>query len=58
MADWHKISDGLLTGIPAAQIDAIRPVLDSLEKTFQPLLLTLTPEDDSATPFTPEFDAE
>ena len=56
MADWKKISDGLNTGIPDAQIEAFRPTLDALEKTFQPLVSTLRPEDDIATPFAPEFE--
>jgi hypothetical protein len=59
MKDWHKISDGLASGIPTAQIDTIRPTLDALEKLFRPLAATLTPEDDTATPFSsPESMAE
>jgi hypothetical protein len=58
MADWKKISDGLNTGIPDAQIESIRPTLDALEKRFQPLALTLTPEDDTGTPFAPEITPE
>lgn len=56
MADWTKISEGFETGIPATQIEAFRGTLDALEKTFQPLIAMLTPEDDSATPFNPEIE--
>jgi hypothetical protein len=56
MADWKKISDGLHTGIPDSQIESVRPTLDALEKAFQPLLLTLHPEDDTATPFLPDIE--
>ena len=56
MSDWKKISEGLNTGIPDAQIETIRPTLDGLEKLFHPLTLTLTPEDDIATPFAPEIE--
>jgi hypothetical protein len=55
MADWKKISDGLNTGITEAQIESIRPTLDALEKRFQQLALSLTPEDDTATPVAPEI---
>jgi len=58
MTDWNKISDGLGAGIPAAQIDAFRPTLDALEKSFDALKATLTPEDDTATPFMPEIEPE
>lgn len=54
MADWKKISDGLGTGIPDAQIATISPTLEALDKLFHPLTLTLKPEDDIATPFAPE----
>ncbi|HEY3741114.1 MAG TPA: hypothetical protein VGL53_14785 [Bryobacteraceae bacterium] len=56
MADWTKISEGFETGIPATQIEAIRGTLDVLEKTFQPLVAALTPEDDTATPFNAEIE--
>ena len=54
MADWKKISDGLGTHIPDTQLAAITPTLDGLEQLFRPLALSLTPEDDTATPFSPE----
>jgi hypothetical protein len=53
--DWKKIADGLNSGIPDAQLEAISQTLDALDKTFHPLTLTLLPEDDIATPFTPEI---
>jgi hypothetical protein len=56
MADWKKIAEGLGTGIPDAQIETIRPTLDALEKSFQPMVMTLHPEDDIATPFAPEIE--
>ena len=57
MSDWKKIAEGLNAGIPDEQMEAIRPTLDGLEKSFHPLTLTLTPEDDIATPFAPEIEA-
>ena len=54
MADWKKISDGLGTNIPDAQIATISPTLEALDKLFHPLTLTLKPEDDIATPFAPD----
>lgn len=56
MADWKKLAEALHTGIPDAQIETIRPTLDGLEKLFQPLTLTLQPEDDIATPFVAEME--
>ena len=56
MADWKKIAEGLDAGIPEAQITAIRPTLEALDKLFHPLTLTLTSVDDTATPFTPELE--
>jgi hypothetical protein len=56
MADWKKIAEGLDAGIPGTQIETIRPTLEALEKMFQPLVLTLRPEDDIATPFAPEIE--
>ena len=55
MSDWKKIAEGLNAGIPDAQIEAIGPGLDALEKLFHALTLTLQPEDDIATPFVPEI---
>jgi len=57
MADWKKIADGLGAGIPDAQMAAIGPTLEALEKQFHPLTLTLSPADDTATPFAPEIAA-
>ena len=55
MADWKKIAEGRKAGIPDTQLEAIRPTLDALEKAFSPLVHTLQPDDDSATPFEPEI---
>ncbi len=56
MADWKKLAEALNTGIPDAQIETIRPTLDGLQKLFQPLTLTLQPDDDIATPFVAQVD--
>lgn len=57
MTDWNKVAEGLDAGIPAAQLDAIRPTLTALETTFRPMVATLAPDDDSATPFAPDIEA-
>jgi hypothetical protein len=44
--DWKKIADARGTGIPDAQLAAVSPTLDALEKAFRPLQATLKPDDD------------
>ena len=52
MPDWKKAAQALAPEIPAAQLDAITPSLDALEKAFRALPATLTAEDDPAPLFT------
>ena len=52
MPDWKKAAQALAPEIPDAQLDAITPSLDALEKAFRALPLTLAAEDDPAPLFT------
>ena len=53
MVDWNKISEGLRNRHPLLRRlrRYVLGRLDGFEKTFGPLAATLTPEDDTATPF-------
>jgi hypothetical protein len=48
MPDWKKAAQAMALNIPDAQLDAISPSLDALEKAYRPLPATLTAEDDPA----------
>jgi hypothetical protein len=48
MPDWKKAAQAMGYAIPDAQLEAITPALDGLEKVFRPLPATLTAEDDPA----------
>ena len=52
MPDWKKAAQALAPEIPDAQLDAIAPSLDALEKAFRALPASLTAEDDAAPLFT------
>jgi hypothetical protein len=41
MTDWKAISKALDTGIPDDQLDRIAPVLEGLERAFEPLRASL-----------------
>ena len=48
MPDWKKAAQAMGLDIPEAQLDAITPSLDLLEKAFRPLTATITAEDSLA----------
>ena len=52
MPNWKNAAQALELGIPEAQLDAISPSLEALDKAYRPLTLTLTVEDDPAPLFT------
>jgi hypothetical protein len=37
MTDWRKIAAGVAPDIPAEDVEKIVPVLEALERTFEPL---------------------
>ena len=41
MTEWKLISKALNTGIPDQELDKIVPVLESLERAFEPLRKTI-----------------
>lgn len=41
MTDWKAVSKGLDTGIPDEQLAKIVPVLEQLERVFEPLRGTI-----------------
>ena len=43
MTDWKAISKALDTGIPDDQLERIVPILEQLERAFEPLRATLEP---------------
>src|SRR6266545_4532744 len=43
MKDWKKIADASELNIPEADFARITPALDSLEKSFRPLVQSLSP---------------
>jgi hypothetical protein len=50
MTDWKMISKALNTGIPDDELDKIVPVLETLERTFEPLRKTIPTGADVWTP--------
>ena len=51
MPDWKQAARAMAPEIPGAQIDAITPALDSLEKAFRPLTASIAAEDSPAVMF-------
>jgi hypothetical protein len=41
MTEWKLISKAMNTGIPDEELGKIAPVLESLERTFEPLCATI-----------------
>jgi hypothetical protein len=46
--DWTRIAEGLNLGVPAAELAAIAPLLDTLSQTVEPLTRRLAPDTDMA----------
>ncbi len=51
MPDWKQAARAMAPEIPEAQLDAIAPALDSLEKAFRPLTAGIDAEDSPAVMF-------
>ena len=41
MTDWKKIASAADPAIPAADVEKIVPVMEALETTFRPLVLSI-----------------
>jgi hypothetical protein len=50
MTDWRKIAAGAAPDIPAGDVEKIVPIMEALERTFEPLRAAIPQGADMWTP--------